>query len=300
MLLRQRGSPAEDARPANRAGGRDLGHSASLLDEGFRDTSGLSRTLTCSVTSIEVDVYTGVLVSTPRKPRVVAYLRVSTDRQAEEGHGLDVQRQAITKWAKAQGFRVIDFMADEGISGSNGIDTRVALADALDCVRRREADGVVVYRLDRLARDLIVQETLLAEVRKLGGEVFSTSAAEAGYLSDDPDDPSRTLIRQVLGAVSQYERSMISLRLRAGRRRKAEKGGYAFGSPPLGKRAEDGKLVGDEQELACLNRMAALRAGGASIRSIAETLTAEGWPTKRGGAQWHPTTVARALRRGRN
>lgn len=239
-------------------------------------------------------------MSTPRKPRVVAYLRVSTDRQAEEGHGLDVQRQAITKWAKAQGYRVIDFMADEGISGSNGIDTRVALADALDCVRRREADGVVVYRLDRLARDLIVQETLLAEVRKLGGEVFSTSAAETGYLSDDPDDPSRTLIRQVLGAVSQYERSMISLRLRAGRRRKAEKGGYAFGSPPLGKRAEDGNLVEDEQELACLDRMAALRAEGASIRSIAETLTAEGWPTKRGGAQWHPTTVARALRRARN
>ena len=60
-----------------------------------------------------------------------------------------------------------------------------------------------VYRLDRLARDLIVQETVLAEVKRLGGEVFSTSAAEAGYLSDDPDDPSRKLIRQVLGAVAE-------------------------------------------------------------------------------------------------
>jgi DNA invertase Pin-like site-specific DNA recombinase len=228
---------------------------------------------------------------------VVAYLRVSTDRQAEEGQGLDVQRQAITKWAKAQGYRVTEFMADEGISGSNGIETRVALADALDCVRRHEADGVVVYRLDRLARDLIVQETLLAEVRKLGGEVFSTSAAEAAYLSDDPDDPSRTLIRQVLGAVSQYERSMISLRLRAGRRRKAEKGGYAYGSPPLGKRAEDGELVDDAEERACLDRMLALQAEGMSIRAIAESLTTEGWRTKRGSIRWHPTTVARALSR---
>jgi DNA invertase Pin-like site-specific DNA recombinase len=78
--------------------------------------------------------------------------------------------------------------------------------------------GVVVYRLDRLARDLIVQETLLAEVWRMGREVFSTSAAEQGYLADDPHAPSRKLIRQVLGAVNEYERSMIShYRLAAGK-----------------------------------------------------------------------------------
>src|SRR4051812_48241560 len=105
--------------------------------------------------------------STPR-PRVVGYLRVSTDRQAEHGHGLDVQRAAITSWAKSKGVRVVGFLADEGISGSNGLDTRVALADALDLVRTGEVNGLVVYRLDRLARDLIIQETLLAEVKRLG------------------------------------------------------------------------------------------------------------------------------------
>jgi DNA invertase Pin-like site-specific DNA recombinase len=77
----------------------------------------------------------------------------------------------------------------------------------------------------------------------MGGELFSTSAAEAGYLPDDPDDPSRTLVRQVLGAVSQYERSMIALRLRSGRKRKSEKGGYAYGSPPYGFRANGYALV---------------------------------------------------------
>ena len=87
------------------------------------------------------------------------------------------------------------------MSGSNGIDQRRALGDALELISDGKAAGLVVYRLDRLARDLIIQETLLAEVRRLGGEVFSTSVAEAGYLNDDPDDPSRKLIRQVLGAV---------------------------------------------------------------------------------------------------
>lgn len=231
------------------------------------------------------------------KKRVAGYLRVSTDRQAEEGHGLDVQRRAIGAWAKAANVRVVGYFSDEGVSGSNGLDSRAALADALQSIRDRRASGLVVYRLDRLARDLIVQETLLAEVRRLGGEVFSTSAAEAGYLGDDPDDPSRKLIRQVLGAVSEYERSMIALRLRSGRRRKAELGGLAYGSPPLGYKAVGKALVPNEPEQATLRRMHELAAEGLSVRSIAATLEREGYRGKRGSQRWHPTTVARALRR---
>jgi DNA invertase Pin-like site-specific DNA recombinase len=66
------------------------------------------------------------------------------------------------------------------------------------------ADQEVVYRLDRLARDLVLQEQLLAEVWR-SGELFSTAGGEAN-LHGDPEDPSRRLLRQVLGAVSEYER----------------------------------------------------------------------------------------------
>ena len=228
---------------------------------------------------------------------MVAYLRVSTDRQAEEGLGLEVQADAIRVWAKANNSRVVDTFADEGVSGSNGLDSREALLDAFNLIKASKVDGLVVYRLDRLARDLIVQETLLAEVRRLGGEVFSTSAAEAGYLTDDPDDPSRKLIRQVLGAVAEYERSMIALRLRSGRKRKAKDGGYAYGAPPFGFRVQDGELVPDPGEQETLGRARELQRGGASIRAIAATLTSEGRRTKRGGTRWHPTTVARVLGR---
>jgi DNA invertase Pin-like site-specific DNA recombinase len=156
--------------------------------------------------------------------------------------------------------------------------------------------GIVVYRLDRLARDLIIQEQLLAEVRRMGGEVFSTSAAEAGYLTDDPDDPSRKLIRQVLGAVSEYERSMISLRLRTGRRRKAEKGGFAYGSPHYGYRAEGKQLVADEDEQAALARIRELRGDGRSLREIAGVLEAEGFRPKR-SQRWHPESLRRIVAR---
>lgn len=236
------------------------------------------------------------MTRSPHRRRAVAYLRVSTDRQAEEGLGLEVQADAIKEWAKASNTRVVATFADEGVSGSNGLDSREALPEALSTVRSGAADGLVVYRLDRLARDLIVQETLLAEVRRLGGEVYSTSAAEAGYLTDDPDDPSRKLIRQVLGAVAEYERSMIALRLRSGRKRKAKGGGYAYGAPPFGYRVEDGELVPEQGEQETLSRARELQEAGASIREIATTLNEEGRSTKR-GTRWHPTTVARVLRR---
>jgi DNA invertase Pin-like site-specific DNA recombinase len=226
---------------------------------------------------------------------VIGYLRVSTDAQAEHGYGLDVQEQAIKQWASREGKSIADFFIDAGVSGSNGLDTRIALADALSALRGGIAEGLVVYRLDRLARDLVLQETLLAEVRRIGGQVYSTAGGEADYLADDPNDPSRRLIRQILGAVSEYERSMISLRLRSGRQRKAERGGFAYGSPRFGWEAIDGNLVPLPEEQATLARMRALQGSGHSIRQIAETLNAEGLPTKRTGASWHATTVARAL-----
>jgi DNA invertase Pin-like site-specific DNA recombinase len=170
------------------------------------------------------------------------------------------------------------------------------LLDALQALREQRASGLVVYRLDRLARDLIIQETLLAEIRRLGADVFSTSAAESDYLRDDADDPSRRLIRQILGAVAEYERAMIALRLRAGRRRKAETGGYAYGSPALGYRAEDGALVPAPDEQATLERIRELHDKGASLRSIAETLSAEGFRPKR-SSTWHPESVRRAIAR---
>ena len=118
--------------------------------------------------------------------KVVAYLRVSTDRQAEHGLGLEVQAAEITKWAKINGHRIVLWARDEGVSGSNSLETRQALPDALAALQSRTAAGMVVYRLDRLARDLVLQEQLLAEIKRIGSEVFSTSAGEAAFLADDP------------------------------------------------------------------------------------------------------------------
>jgi len=228
--------------------------------------------------------------------RVVGYVRVSTDKQAEQGLGLEVQERAIRGWAKSNKHQVIRIYRDEGASGANGLDRRVELADALEAMGRGEADGLVVARLDRLARDLVLQEQLLAEIRRLGGEPFSTDGGEQGYLKDDPNEPSRKLIRQVLGAVAEYERAMITLRLRAGRRRKHERGGFAYGSPPYGWKARGGELVQDEAELAGLQLARRLRQEGLPLAAIGAELQAQGFPPRR-GVRWHPTSVKRILDR---
>lgn len=228
--------------------------------------------------------------------KVVADLRVSTDRQAERGLGLDVQEQAVRRWARANGHRIVVWARDEGVSGSNGLENRMALPEAFAALRERKAAGIVVYRLDRLARDLVLQETLLAEIRRLRGCAFSTDGGEAGYLDDNPDEPSRRLIRQVLGAVAEYERGMIALRMRSGRRRKAELGGYASGAPPYGFRAEDGALVPDDAEQQVIRRIRELEAEGRPQREIADALNASGHRTKQGRA-WNRVNVGLILRR---
>jgi len=228
--------------------------------------------------------------------RLAAYLRVSTDRQAEFGLGLDVQERAIRTWARVHGHTIDLWTQDEGQSGSNGIERRHGLMEALEAAGDPRFGGLVVYRLDRLARDLVLQEQLLAEVWRTSSRVFSTSPSEDAYL--DPEgaelDPSRELIRQVLGAVASYERKMIRLRMNSGKARKRESGGFVGGQIPYGYDSIGGRLVASPDEQAALERIGELHAEGLSLRSIASTLAAEGHKPKR-SPRWHPETVRQLI-----
>ncbi|MEX0663822.1 MAG: recombinase family protein [Acidimicrobiia bacterium] len=228
--------------------------------------------------------------------RLIGYVRVSTDLQAERGSGIQEQSESIAGWCAARGYELVGVFRDEGVSGAEGLEGRSGLAAALEAIRSGDAQGVVVRRLDRLARDLVVQEQLLAEVKRCGGRLFSTADGEGAFLEDDADDPSRRLIRHILGAVAEYERSLIVLRLQTARRRKAEAGGYAYGAPPFGFRAQNRELVPDGREQATIERMVTLHRMGASLRDVAATLNAEGRGPKR-SATWRPECIARVLTR---
>lgn len=230
----------------------------------------------------------------PMVDRVVAYLRVSTERQVE-GFGLDVQEAAVRLWARRNRARVAFVVRDEGRSGTADVIDRPGLAEALGHIEAGRASAVVVPRLDRLARDLVLQEWIRAELLRMGAQLRSADATEDLYLVDDPDNPTGTLVRQILGAVAQYERAMIRLRMEAGKAKKRQAGGYAGGQPPYGFRASEHDLVPNLEEQRQVARMRRWRREGRSLREIADRLNADGIPARRG--RWHPQTVARVLDR---
>jgi DNA invertase Pin-like site-specific DNA recombinase len=203
-----------------------------------------------------------------------------------DGFGLEVQETAIRAYCKAEDLRLVAMVSDEGQSGSNGLDSRRGLAEALARFERGDATALVVYRLDRLARDLFLQETVHARLEAGGAEVLSVSERAV-----EGDDATRVLVRQLLGGIAQYERAVIRGRMMAGKAAKVAKGGYGGGRPPYGYRASRGELVEDKDELAVVDLVISQRRSGGSFRSIAAALSGIGVPTRSGGP-WNPDLPA--------
>lgn len=241
-------------------------------------------------------------MSTPRTPalRLVLVRRVSTAVQAVDGYGLDAQDADCRKWAKLQTgerVRIVHVVTDGdgkgGKSGTSTLDERPGLMDAVAWIADGRADGILAPNLDRLARELTVQEAVLSYVWAMAGRVFTADHGE--HLEDDASDPMRTAMRQMRGVFHQLDRGLIVKRLTEGRTAKGVKGGYAYGAPRYGQRTEDKTLTPDETEEANVRLMEQWRdEEGLSIRAIVARLNEQEIPSKRGG-KWHPTTVARLL-----
>jgi DNA invertase Pin-like site-specific DNA recombinase len=231
--------------------------------------------------------------------RVIGYTRISSRNREEWQPSRSDQEQRIRGWCKANGHKLVRVEQDEAVSGTNGLKQRDGLQDALAAVRSGEADGLVVRDLERLSRDLMVQEAILAELWSIRPEVemLSTSSTDQHNCTrDNPDDPSRKFVRHVLGAASAYIRDLTVARLQRGKRAKAERGGFAGGSTPFGWRSQDRELVEDPTEQTTLARIRELHGQGRSLRAIAAVLEAEDHRPRR-GQRWHPNTLARILDR---
>jgi DNA invertase Pin-like site-specific DNA recombinase len=232
--------------------------------------------------------------------RLIGYKRVSGIGQVADGFGLAIQDQALRSWAKANGHRLIRIEEDEGVSGAKDAVDRPGLSAALLAVQEREAEGLLVPKLDRLARALTVQEATLGFVWRAGGRVFAADSGE--ILQDDPDDPMRTALRQVVGVFAELDRRIVVKRLKDGRTAKAKTGrksvgSYAYGYQGQGKgRQRDAAPRPDEQ--AAVARILQLREAGDSYRAIAETLDAEGLKPRR-AASWSAMSVRAVVQRAK-
>lgn len=223
------------------------------------------------------------------KSAAVSYLRVSGKGQVD-GDGFPRQRDTIAKFAKVRKLKLVDEYRDEGVSGTTELDNRPGLAEMLDRIDSNGVRVVIVENASRLARDLMVQEILLSEFRKRN--VVVIEADGGNDLTVGSSDPTATLIRQVLGAVSQFEKSVLVLKLRAARQRTKLKTGRCEGVKPYGAQTGEAENV---QRIRDLRRKPVL-GRRLSFAAIAKILNDEGVPTRSGGP-WRPSVIGQILGR---
>lgn len=228
--------------------------------------------------------------------RVVGYVRVSSEKQADEGVSLDAQRAKLAAHCVALDLELVAMEADEGVSAKT-ID-RPALQRALAMLRDGKADGMLVPKLDRLTRR-VVDLGYLIETYFVDGKWSLMSVAD----QIDTRTAAGRLVLFVLMSVAQWEREAIGERT-ADALAHLKNEGVPLGRPAMGLRhASDldanGRrvIVPVETDLAAVARIRDLRAAGLSFKRIAARMAQEGWDAQRGG-QWFPNTVRRIYQRG--
>lgn len=205
--------------------------------------------------------------------RALGYIRVSTDEQVGSGASLAAQRAALEAEAARRGW-VLELVVEDGLSAKDL--KRPALLDALARLDRRQADVLVVAKLDRLSRSVHDFSGILARATK---RRWDLSILDLGV---DTTTPAGKLMAHVVASTAEYERELIGQRTRDALAAKRA-AGVRLGRP---------STLGPE----VVARIVAERAGGASFPAIARGLEADGVPTAQGGARWYPATVAKVLR----
>jgi len=152
--------------------------------------------------------------------RVAIYGRVSTGEQS-----VDMQVSELTDYAQNRGWLIVDRYLDCGVSGSK--ESRPALNRLMNDARQRKFDILLVWKIDRFGRSLKHLVNSLAELEEVGVAFVSLRD------SLDLSSPAGRLMAQLLGAISEIERSLITERVRAGIRNGRSKG-RRLGRPRLG------------------------------------------------------------------
>jgi DNA invertase Pin-like site-specific DNA recombinase len=222
-----------------------------------------------------------------KSTKAFAYLRTSS--AANIGEDKDSgrrQQQAIEGFASRAGIVLVGTYHDEAVKGSDPIDTRPGFAEMLEALEANGTKTIVVETANRFARDLMVQEVGFAMLKGRGIDLVAADSPTS-FLDDTP---TARLIRQVLGAISEFEKAMLVAKLRGARDRKRRTGVKVEGRKSIAEtRPETAHLA---RQLA----RARPKGGKRSLREISAALADEGHTTKN-GHPYAPTAIKNMLER---
>lgn len=224
---------------------------------------------------------------------VYGYTRVSTETQAEKGGGLDVQKEALEKYAKENNLKIERIFTDAGISGTN--ESRPAL-DELLTEHLKEGDIIIVATTSRLWRNIFAQATVMKAVMNAKAHIRSIDEPSFDvykYMTD----PENFMISGMMGMLDQWERMTIARKLARGRQTKATKGDKPAGICPYGYQyaADKKSVILQEEEAAAVRLMFTEAQKGKTLNEIAEILDSKEIRARRGGT-WTRGSIQAILR----
>ena len=219
--------------------------------------------------------------------QAIGYIRVSTEKQANEGVSLEAQEAKIVTWCKANGYELVKVYVDAGISGKR-MDTRKELLAALASLKKGMA--LVSYSLSRLARS--TKDALAI------GEAVAKKKADMVSLTEQIDTTTAAgkMMFQMLSVLAEFERNLVAERTTNALQHKKRTGQKYTNQTPYGFEAIEGRLVQVQQEAEIVAEIQASRTGGNTLQFIADSLNTRGIPTKT-GKQWAPATIHLLLKR---
>lgn len=139
-----------------------------------------------------------------RSMTVLGYVRVSTDEQGDSGAGLAAQRSAIEQECERRGWTLAGVIEDVGYSAKNL--RRPGIQNALEQLRGRGVEGLVVAKLDRLSRSMLDFTTLMAQAQKQGWSIVALDC------DVDTTTPAGEAMANVIATFAQFERRLIGQR----------------------------------------------------------------------------------------
>lgn len=160
------------------------------------------------------------------KKTAVAYYRTSSATNVgADKDSLKRQKDAVFSFAKSNKIEIVKEYYDASVSGADPIDAREGFSDMLAYMSGNGAKTILVENASRFARDLTVQLTGHSKLQDLGYDLIPVDAPS--YFTDDT--PTAQMVRSILGAVSEFEKSSLVAKLKAARVRKRKETGRCEG-----------------------------------------------------------------------
>jgi DNA invertase Pin-like site-specific DNA recombinase len=195
---------------------------------------------------------------------------------------------AIAKYADSQGYEIVSGAWDQAVKGSDSIHEREGFAKLITYCIDNDVSVILCENASRFARDVIVQELGYRELKKLNLQLIPVDAPD--YFTGD--SPSLTMIRQILGAVSEFEKSNLVSKLRGARNRVKERNGKCEGRKSLK------ELMGDTTFISMIKQVKLLRKHNKTYASIAGVLASKGYVQPQTGRPFNQSQIMRLIKRG--